>query len=140
MHRKAWWLGNHGAVKELDTAESINTHNTHTHTFHIIVRDQSLIALLPHIWVLSAYLNAQKRGWRKWGLATVHMDIIMFMSFLGLHSTWTHMGWLKTSVFSGQSWGWNQGVGRAMNSSKGSEGICLFSVFGRSGILNMTDT
>ena len=61
MHRKAWWATIHGP-QSLTQLSDQHTH-THMYMFHIIVRDQSLTALLPHVWVLSAvFEGTEERG------------------------------------------------------------------------------
>ena len=61
MHRKAWWATIHGP-QSLTQLSDQHTH-THRHMFHIIVRDQSLTALLPHVCMLSAvFEGTEERG------------------------------------------------------------------------------
>ena len=62
MDRRTWWATGHSVAKHQTQLSDQHTH-THRHMFHIIVRDQSLTALLPHVWVLSAvFEGTEERG------------------------------------------------------------------------------
>ena len=55
-------MGYNPWATESDTTERLTVTHTHSHVY-IIVRDQSLTALLPHVCVLSAvFEGTEERG------------------------------------------------------------------------------